>query len=111
MLFTPKAVTYMRRSGTGLATLPHMTGSPTVSSSASPWDSDDMFSYPPPFTTEKVKYKDFPPTELSVYHIPRTIGDDVNMAKLAMSCGFDGVEVHGANGYLPEQFLYSNIIT
>lgn len=28
-------------------------------------------------------------------------------AQLAMEAGFDGVEVHGANGYLPDQFLNS----
>jgi N-ethylmaleimide reductase len=28
-------------------------------------------------------------------------------AQLALEAGFDGVEVHGANGYLPDQFLNS----
>src|SRR5260370_23060876 len=28
-------------------------------------------------------------------------------AQLSMEAGFDGVEVHGANGYLPDQFLNS----
>ena len=28
-------------------------------------------------------------------------------ARLSMEAGFDGVEVHGANGYLPDQFLNS----
>ncbi|EHL03549.1 putative 12-oxophytodienoate reductase 4 [Glarea lozoyensis 74030] len=40
----------------------------------------------------------------------RQIADYVRAAKAAVEeCGFDGVEVHGGNGYLPEQFLSSNI--
>jgi len=81
-----------------------------VSASATPYEGDDMYNYPPPGKTERVKYRDFPPTELSVDGIKRTIGDYVHTAKLAVEeCGFDGVEVHGGNGYLPEQFLSSNI--
>jgi 2,4-dienoyl-CoA reductase-like NADH-dependent reductase (Old Yellow Enzyme family) len=45
-----------------------------------------------------------------VEHIKRTIADYVHTATLAVEeCGFDGGEVHGGNGYLPEQFLSRNI--
>jgi N-ethylmaleimide reductase len=37
--------------------------------------------------------------------IQNTIGEYVNSAKLAFEAGFDGVELHGANGYLIEQFI------
>lgn len=32
-------------------------------------------------------------------------------AKLAIASGFDGVEIHAANGYLVEQFLNANVNT
>lgn len=45
------------------------------------------------------------PRELSVSEIKSTVQDYANAAKLAMQAGFDGVEVHGANGYLIDQFI------
>ena len=37
--------------------------------------------------------------------IRRIVGDYAAAAKNAMAAGFDGVQVHGANGYLVDQFL------
>ena len=37
--------------------------------------------------------------------IKETIGEYVQAAKNAMEAGFDGVEIHGANGFLIDQFL------
>ena len=48
------------------------------------------------------------PRALSVQDIQSTIADYVKAAKLAREIGFDGVEVHGANGYLINQFLATN---
>jgi N-ethylmaleimide reductase len=42
---------------------------------------------------------------LALSEIPRLIGDYVNAAMQAMHAGFDGVQIHGANGYLIDQFL------
>jgi 2,4-dienoyl-CoA reductase-like NADH-dependent reductase (Old Yellow Enzyme family) len=56
-----------------------------------------------------VPYVNHPPIELTVEHIKQTIDDYCKAARTAMEIGFDGVEVHGGNGYLPEQFLSSNI--
>ena len=94
----------------GRAALPHHTGMPTVSASATPFEGDAKYNHPPPGSRKQVLYRDFPPTELSVEGIGRQIADYVKCARMAVEeCGFDGVEVHGGNGYLPEQFLSSNI--
>lgn len=94
----------------GRANIPQMTGTPIVSPSGLPWDSpDECFAYPPPHTHKQVRYVDNPPIELTIDHIKKTIQDYVRTAKWAIECGFDGVEVHGGNGYLPEQFLASNV--
>ncbi|HMI47923.1 MAG TPA: alkene reductase [Gemmatimonadaceae bacterium] len=45
------------------------------------------------------------PQELSLGEVRRVRDEFVHSARLAMAAGFDGVELHGANGYLLEQFL------
>lgn len=45
------------------------------------------------------------PRPMTKNDIKRTIDDYANAAELALSAGFDGVEIHGANGYLIDQFL------
>lgn len=47
------------------------------------------------------------PRELTIPEIEQIIQDFVQAAKNAMEAGFDGVELHGANGYLIEQFIDS----
>lgn len=49
---------------------------------------------------------DFPlPKEMSLTNIQRMQQGFINGAKNAYRAGFDGVEIHGANGYLLDQFL------
>lgn len=45
------------------------------------------------------------PRALKLEELPGIVDDYRNAAKMAMLAGFDGVEVHGANGYLLDQFL------
>ena len=49
------------------------------------------------------------PRALRTDEIPRLIGDYRQAARNAIEAGFDGVEVHGANGYLLEQFMRDSI--
>ncbi|MEU1668335.1 alkene reductase [Streptomyces sparsogenes] len=59
------------------------------------------------FTPEGLK--DFvTPRELTTAEIEQTIADHVTAARNAIDAGFDGVELHGANGYLIQQFLAPN---
>jgi N-ethylmaleimide reductase len=59
------------------------------------------------FTPEGLK--EFPvPVEMTADDIQETVQDFVTAARNAIAAGFDGVELHGANGYLLQQFLAGN---
>jgi len=45
------------------------------------------------------------PRALETDEIPGIVADYAHAAKCAMEAGFDGVEIHAANGYLLQQFL------
>ena len=56
--------------------------------------------------TDQQQMQDQPePRALSTEEVKGLVQDFVKAAKLAIEAGFDGVELHGANGYLLEQFL------
>ncbi len=48
------------------------------------------------------------PRALTAEEIKQTVRDFATAAKNAIQAGFDGVELHGANGYLVHQFLGTN---
>jgi N-ethylmaleimide reductase len=75
-------------------------GAPPVSSSATtaPGDAHTV--------TGKKPYEQA--RALRLDEIPRLIADYVHAAKNAMAAGFDGVQIHSANGYLIDQFLRDN---
>ena len=50
-----------------------------------------------------------PPRALETAEVSRVVQDFVRAAGNAMEAGFDGVELHGANGYLFEQFLNPSV--
>ena len=44
------------------------------------------------------------PAEMTTEEVKEAVQEYINAARLAIEAGFDGVEIHGANGYLVEQF-------
>lgn len=49
------------------------------------------------------------PRAMSATDIAHTVDEYAKSALLAIEAGFDGVELHAANGYLIEQFLNANV--
>jgi len=49
------------------------------------------------------------PRAMTAADIAHTVNEYAQSARLAMEAGFDGVELHAANGYLIEQFLNANV--
>ncbi len=59
--------------------------------------------------TAKGKQDYVEPRALTLEEMPRLVADYVHAAKNAMAAGFDGVQIHSANGYLLDQFLRDNV--
>jgi NADPH2 dehydrogenase len=51
------------------------------------------------------------PRALSTAEVKQTVKDFAHAAKRAIEAGADGVEIHGANGYLIQQFFAPNVNT
>ncbi|KAK6945518.1 NADH:flavin oxidoreductase/NADH oxidase, N-terminal, partial [Dillenia turbinata] len=50
-----------------------------------------------------------PPRRLRVDEIPSIVNDFRLAARNAIEAGFDGIEIHGANGYLLDQFMKDQV--
>ena len=59
--------------------------------------------------TDQQQMQDYPtPHALETRELPALVEEFVTAARNARAAGFDGVELHAANGYLLNQFLASN---
>ncbi|MGB8246931.1 MAG: alkene reductase [Chlorobium sp.] len=59
--------------------------------------------------TDEAGLQPFPvPEAMSAEDIRSTVAEYADAARNAVAAGFDGVELHGANGYLLEQFIRPN---
>uniref|UniRef100_A0A0E0KR24 NADH:flavin oxidoreductase/NADH oxidase N-terminal domain-containing protein n=1 Tax=Oryza punctata TaxID=4537 RepID=A0A0E0KR24_ORYPU len=63
-----------------------------------------------PVEKNEASYMDFPvPRRLAVEEIPDIINHFRIAARNAIDAGFDGVEIHGAHGFLLEQFMKDGV--
>uniref|UniRef100_A0A0D3DWQ6 NADH:flavin oxidoreductase/NADH oxidase N-terminal domain-containing protein n=1 Tax=Brassica oleracea var. oleracea TaxID=109376 RepID=A0A0D3DWQ6_BRAOL len=74
------------------------------------WHGGRVFHQDKPLTCNNIYGGQFtPPRRLSTKEIPAIVNDFRIAARNAMEAGFDGVEVHGAHGYLIDQFLKDKV--
>ncbi|KAF2416542.1 FMN-linked oxidoreductase [Tothia fuscella] len=85
----------------GRATVPSfLEGSSCVSASNIPLEGK---------ASDGTEFSATPPKALSVEEIEQLTEEFAAAARRALEAGFDGVEIHGANGYLLDQFLHDNV--
>jgi N-ethylmaleimide reductase len=82
---------------------PETSGEPTVSSSPVPFEKLTVFTDTEAAATIPT------PRELTTDEVTGLVRAFADAARRAIEAGFDGVEVHGANGYLLQQFLSDGI--
>jgi N-ethylmaleimide reductase len=71
-------------------------GEPVSASATTAPDFAHTYEGKKPYTQARAASRD---------HIQRIVGDYARAARNAIAAGFDGVQIHGANGYLVDQFL------
>lgn len=87
----------------GRATLAQLTdGIQAISSTTTPLTG--------PSLAAGINFEDSPPRIMKASDFKAVVKDFATAAKNAVElAGFDGVEIHGANGYLLDQFLHDNV--
>lgn len=70
-----------------------------------PWPRRLLVSPTTTATLRKARFPTNPPRALELEEIPRIVEDYRQAALRAKAAGFDGLEIHAANGYLLDQFL------
>lgn len=61
------------------------------------------------YTDQKGMQPHARPRAMTQADIDKAVAEFAHAAKLAVEAGFDGIELHAANGYLIEQFLNANV--
>ncbi|KAJ5257238.1 hypothetical protein N7478_013342 [Penicillium angulare] len=85
----------------GRATTPSLLGGQQpISSSDIPISGDAL---------DGTAYAASPPRPMTMEEIQDLVKEYGAASKRAMEAGFDGVEIHGANGYILDQFLHDNV--
>jgi 2,4-dienoyl-CoA reductase-like NADH-dependent reductase (Old Yellow Enzyme family) len=88
----------------GRATVPEfINGNQTISSSDIPITGRDSKAI------NGKEYSETPPRSMTVEEIKSVTAEFAEAAKKALGAGFDGIEIHSANGYLLDQFLHDNV--
>jgi len=82
---------------------PDTSGEELVSASAAPLERLTVF------TDTEAKAPVPAPRALRTDELPGVVAAYADAARRAIDAGFDGVEIHGANGYLLDQFLSPNV--
>lgn len=78
-------------------------GKPPLSSTNTPAKGAMVYAYTEGTETGFVETS--PPRALTTDEVGKIVEEFAQAAENAMAAGFDGVEIHGANGYLFEQFM------
>ncbi|KAK2371859.1 putative 12-oxophytodienoate reductase [Trifolium repens] len=105
----PHAILYYSQRAAGSNGGLLITEATGVSDTAQGYPDTPVSSTDKPLTPSNDAEKITPPRRLRTDEIPQIVNDFILAARNAIEAGFDGVELHGANGYLLEQFMKDQV--